>query len=117
MPRIEAFKDAESHASTLAHEMVHWTKHATRLNRDLGRNKWGDAGYAMEELVAEIGSAFLCADLQITPEVRDDHADYIGSWLKVLKEDNRAIFTAASMASKAVEYLHGLQATPNEFTA
>ena len=109
MPRIEAFEDSESHASTLAHEMVHWTKHATRLNRDLGRKKWGDEGYAMEELVAEIGSAFLCADLQITPEVRDDHAAYIESWLKVLKEDNRAIFTAASMASKAVEHLHQLQ--------
>ena len=97
------------HAATLAHEMVHWTKHPTRLNRDLGRKKWGDEGYAMEELVAEIGSAFLCADLQITPEVRNDHADYIGSWLKVLKEDNRAVFQAASLASKAVEHLHQLQ--------
>lgn len=111
MPRIETFNNAESHAGTLAHELVHWTKHKTRLERDLGRKKWGDAGYAMEELVAELGSAFLSADLEITPEVREDHADYIGHWLKVLEEDKRAVFTAASMASKAVDFLHGLQPT------
>lgn len=109
MPRIETFDTAESHAATLAHETVHWTKHTSRLARDLGRQRWGDAGYAMEELVAEMGAAFLSADLQITPEVRDDHADYIGHWLSVLKQDKRAVFTAASMASKAVDYLHGLQ--------
>ncbi len=63
----------------------------------------------MEELVAEIGAAFLCADLGITPETRDDHAAYIASWLKVLKDDKRAIFTAASRAQKAADYLHGLQ--------
>lgn len=63
----------------------------------------------MEELVAELGSAFLCADLRITPEVREDHASYIDSWLTVLSQDKRAIFTAASHASKAVDYLHGLQ--------
>ena len=111
MPRIEAFNNAESHAATLAHELVHWTKHPSRLDRDLGRKKWGDAGYAMEELVAEMGSGFLAADLKITPEVREDHADYINHWLKVLEEDKRAIFTAASMASKAVDFLHGLQPT------
>ena len=63
----------------------------------------------MEELVAEIGAAFLCADLGITPETRDDHAAYIASWLKVLKDDKRAIFTAASHAQKVADYLHGLQ--------
>ena len=63
----------------------------------------------MEELVAELGAAFLCADLGITPEVRQDHADYIGTWLKVLKDDKKAIFTAASLASRAATYLHGLQ--------
>lgn len=109
MPRIESFQDAESHAATLAHELVHWTKHASRLNRDTGRKRWGDEGYAVEELIAEMGSAFLCADLNITPEVRADHADYIGNWLKVLKNDKKAVFSAASMASKAVDYLHGLQ--------
>ena len=92
--------------------MTHWTRHPSRLNRDFGRKKWGDEGYAIEELVAELGSAFLCADLALTPEVRDDHASYIDSWLKVLKEDKRAVFSAASHASKAVDFLHGLQPQP-----
>lgn len=109
MPPFECFQDAESHAATLAHELTHWTRHASRLNREFGRKRFGDEGYAMEELVAELGSAFLCADLSITPEVREDHADYIASWLKVLKDDKRAIFTAASHASKALDFLHGLQ--------
>jgi len=109
MPPIETFRDAESHAATLAHELTHWTKHETRLNRDFGRKKFGDEGYAFEELVAELGSAFLCADLKITPEVRDDHASYIENWLKALHDDKRAIFTAASHASKAVDFLHSLQ--------
>ena len=109
MPPFESFRDAESHAAILAHELCHWTRHPSRLNRDLGRKKWGDAGYAMDELVAELGSAFLCVDLGITPEVREDHASYIDSWLKVLKQDKRAIFAAASHASRAVDYLHDLQ--------
>lgn len=112
MPPFETFVDAESHAATLAHELTHWTKHETRLGREFGRKRWGDEGYAIEELVAELGSAFLCADLSITPEVREDHAAYIGHWLKVLKDDKRAIFSAASHASKAVEFLHGLQPQP-----
>ena len=109
MPPIEAFTDAESFYATLAHETVHWTKHPARLERDFGRKTWGDAGYAHEELVAELGSAFLCADLELTPEVRDDHASYIASWLEVLKNDNRAIFAAAAHAQRAVDYLHRLQ--------
>lgn len=109
VPPLECFRDAESHAATLAHELTHWTRHSSRLDRDLGRKKWGDAGYAMEELVAELGSAFLCADLSITPDIREDHASYIETWLKVLKDDKRAIFTAASFASRATEYLHSLQ--------
>lgn len=112
MPPFETFRDAESHAATLAHELTHWTRHETRLNREFGRKRWGDEGYAMEELVAELGSAFLCADLHITPEVREDHASYIDSWLKVLKDDKRAVFSAASHASKAVDFLHGLQPQP-----
>jgi len=109
IPRPECFKDAESHAATVAHELTHWTRHPSRLNREFGRKKWGDEGYAMEELVAELASAFLSADLAITPEVREDHASYIANWLTVLKNDKRAIFTAASHASKAVDYLHHLQ--------
>ena len=109
MPFLETFRDAETHAATMAHELCHWTRHPKRLDRDLGRKRFGDEGYAMEELVAELGSAFLCADLDITPELRADHAEYLASWLHVLKNDKRAIFTAASHASKAVEFMHGLQ--------
>ncbi len=68
--------------------------------------------YAMEELVAEIGAAFLSADLQITPEVREDHAAYIETWLKVLKDDKRAIFSAAAHAQRAADFLHDLQPVP-----
>lgn len=107
LPPFESFCDAESYYATLAHEAVHWTKHATRLDRDLGRKRWGDAGYAAEELVAELGAAFLCADLTLTPEVREEHAAYIGNWLKVLTNDNRAIFTAAAHAQRAADYLNG----------
>lgn len=109
MPPPRCFRDAESYAATLAHELTHWTKHPTRLDRDTGRKQWGDEGYAMEELVAELGAAFLCADLAVTPEVRADHAAYVGGWLKVLKRDKRAVFTAAAMAQRAVDYLHALQ--------
>ena len=116
MPPFETFRDAESHAATLAHELTHWTKHDKRLARDMGRVKWGDAGYAREELVAELGSAFLCADLGITPEVREDHAAYIASWLKVLKDDKRLIFSAASQAQRAADYLHSLQPRQMEET-
>ena len=109
MPEFHSFRDAESYYATLAHEMTHATRHESRLNRDLGRKRFADAGYAMEELVAEIGAAFLCADLGITPETREDHAAYLGSWLKVLKDDKRAIFTAASHAQKAADHLHSYQ--------
>jgi len=80
----------------------------------MGRVKWGDEGYAREELVAELGAAFLCADLGITPEVREDHAAYIASWLEVLKGDKRLVFAAASQAQRAVDYLRGLQDAKEE---
>jgi antirestriction protein ArdC len=109
MPPFETFKNAESHAATLAHELTHWTKHTKRLARDLGRVRYGDEGYAREELVAELGAPFLSADLGITPEVRPDHAAYIATWLTALKNDKRFIFTAASHAQRAADFLHGLQ--------
>jgi antirestriction protein ArdC len=109
MPPFEFFREPESYYATLAHESTHWTRHPSRLGRDLGRKRWGDEGYAMEELVAELGAAFLCADLDLTPQVREDHAAYIKSWLKVLKDDKRAIFTAAAHAQRAADYLHALQ--------
>ena len=109
------FRDAESYHATRADKTCHWTRHPSRLDRELGRKRFGDEGYAMEELVAELGSTFLSADLELTPEVREDHAAYIGSWIKVLKDDKRAIFTAASHAQRAADFLHGLQ--PNATVA
>jgi antirestriction protein ArdC len=109
MPPFETFRDAESFAATMAHELCHWTKHSKRLARDMGRARYGDEGYAKEELVAELGAAFLCADLEITPEIREDHAAYIASWLKALQDDKRLIFTAAAHAQRAADHLHSLQ--------
>ena len=109
MPPFECFRDTESYYGTLAHEMTHWTRHPSRLDRSFGRKRWGDEGYAMEELVAELGAAFLSADLGVTPEPREDHAAYIGSWLAVLKNDKRAIFSAAAHAQRAADFLSGLQ--------
>ncbi len=112
LPPFEAFKDKESYYATVLHELTHWTRHETRLDRDFVRQRFGDAGYAREELVAELGSAFLCADLGITPEIREDHADYIGHWLKVIQDDKHAIFQAAAHAQRAADYLQGLQPAP-----
>ncbi len=110
MPPYESFKDVESYYSTLTHEHMHWTRHPSRLDRDFGRKQWGDEGYAREELVAELGSAFLCADLGLIPEImRGDHSSYISSWIQVLQQDKRAIFQAATHAQRAVDYLHELQ--------
>ncbi|WP_426424163.1 ArdC family protein [Bradyrhizobium genosp. A] len=109
LPCIDFFRDAESYYATRAHEATHWTGHPSRLNRDFGRKRFGDEGYAMEELVAELGAAFVCADLDLTPDIRDDHAAYIASWIKVLKNDKRAIFSAASHAQRAADYLNSLQ--------
>ncbi|KQV17081.1 antirestriction protein [Rhizobium sp. Root1203] len=114
MPHFNAFVSAEAHATTLAHEAIHWTKAKSRLDRDFGRKSWGDEGYAREELVAELGSGFFAADLGLSIEPRDDHAAYIKSWLSVLKNDKRAIFQAASFAEKAVTYLHDLQPKRDE---
>ena len=103
MPPFETFRDAESYYATLAHEVTHWTRHPSRLDRDFGRKRWGDEGYAMEELVAELGAAFLSADLDLALEPRADHAAYIESWLKVLKQDKRAVFSAAAHAQRAAD--------------
>jgi antirestriction protein ArdC len=108
LPPPEAFNDAESYAATKAHELTHWTAHPSRLARVLSK-RFGDNAYAAEELIAELGAAFLCADLGITPEPRDDHAAYLAHWLRVLREDKRAIFSAAAHAQRAVDYLHSLQ--------
>jgi len=102
VPPQPAFFEQINYCRTALHEVTHATGHPSRLNRNI-RNAFGSKDYAREELVAEMGSAFLCAALGIVPTVR--HADYIGSWLEVLREDNRAIFRAASAASKAADWL------------
>ncbi len=108
MPPFETFRDAVAYFATLGHECVHLTGHGSRLDRYLS-GRFGSHAYAAEELVAELGSAFLCADLALTPEPREDHAAYLASWLTVLKNDKRAIFTAAAHAERAAAFLHGLQ--------
>ena len=107
--RLAAFRDAESFYATLGHETVHWTRHPSRLDRSFGRQRKGDEGYAREELVVELGAAFLAADLGLALEPRDDHASYIASWIEVLRGDKGAIFSAAAHAERAVTFLHGLQ--------
>jgi antirestriction protein ArdC len=111
LPPPPAFRDMEGYYGTALHELTHWSGHASRCTRELNGHRFGSEAYAFEELVAELGSAFLCAELGITPEVRDDHAAYLASWLTVLKQDKRAIFAAASQAQRAVDYLRDLQPT------
>ncbi|EAU56092.1 ArdC family protein [Mariprofundus ferrooxydans] len=108
MPPLRAFTDKtgeegrDAYFATLFHELTHWTGHESRLNRDLS-GRFGDASYAAEELVAELGSAFLCAHAGIAGQLQ--HASYIDSWLELLKSDSRAIFTAASRAQQACDFL------------
>ncbi|MGA0564822.1 ArdC family protein [Ancylobacter sp. VNQ12] len=111
MPPFATFRDAASYVAVLSHEATHWTAALHRVNRDLGRYGKDNTERAREELIAELGSCFLCADLGIVPELepRPDHASYLASWLKVLSDDKRAIFAAAAHAQRAVAYLHSLQ--------
>jgi len=111
MPNFEAFRDAPSYYAVLGHETVHWVGASHRLNRDLSRYHKDRTERAREELCADIGACFVCADLGIVPELepRPDHASYVASWLKLLDGDRRAIFQAAAHAQRAVAYLHDLQ--------
>ena len=111
MPPFEVFRSTIAYYSTLSHEVTHWTGAKARLDRDL-KNRFGSEAYAAEELVAELGAAFLCADLGLANEPRPDHAAYVSNWLQVLKNDKRAIFTAAAKAQQAVDFAHGLQPQP-----
>lgn len=113
LPAPEAFRDGASYHSTEAHELTHWTGHATRLDRLLDK-RFGSDAYAAEELIAELGAAFLCADWGISAEPRPDHASYLKSWISVMKADKKAIFTAAAHAQKATDYLHSLQGVSAE---
>lgn len=103
MPAFEQFRDAQSYYATLGHECVHWTGHTARLARDFSRST---QAYAREELVAELGAAFLCADLGLALEPREDHAAYLDHWLEVLRGDKRFIVSAAAHAQRGVAFLH-----------
>lgn len=116
MPDFEAFDSAAAYYSVLLHEATHWTGAKHRLDRSKGK-LFGDPDYAFEELIAELGSAYLCADLGVTAKPREDHASYVKSWLKALRDDNRAIFRAASLAERAAEYLHKAQEQPEALAA
>ena len=107
IPPPDVFYDPINWHRTRLHELAHWTGHSSRLARDF-TGRWASEAYAREELVAELSAAFLCAELGISPTVR--HVDYIGAWLHVLKGDNRAVFQAASLASRAANYLLGFEA-------
>lgn len=100
----------EGFYSVLLHEHLHWTGHSKRLNRDLS-GRFAGSAYAMEELVAELGAAFLCGELGISVHPRQDHAAYVGSWLVVLRQQKTAIFTAASTATAACRFLGELSQT------
>jgi antirestriction protein ArdC len=105
MPAFEAFNGADHFYNVAFHELTHWTAHKSRLDRDL-KNRFGSRNYAAEELIAELGAAFLCAEFGFDGDVRN--AGYIGPWIELLKADKRAFFTACSQASKAAEYMRGL---------
>lgn len=104
MPHKTQFNSEASYYATLLHELSHWSGHKSRLDRDLG-GRFGNEAYAAEELIAELSAAFLCARYSITGELR--HSSYIASWLRVLKNDNKAIFKAAALAQKSADYLAG----------
>jgi hypothetical protein len=100
MPTKAQFKTTANYYATLLHELVHSTGHESRLNREFGK-RFGSQAYAFEELIAELGAAFLCSDFGLIGATVENHAAYLQNWLQVLKNDKKAIFTAASQASKA----------------
>lgn len=104
LPTFEQFKAPADYYATRGHETVHATGHENRCNREFGK-RFADNAYAFEELVAELGAAYLCAHLELTNDPRPDHAAYVNNWLKVLKGDKKAVFTAASAAQKAVDWI------------
>jgi antirestriction protein ArdC len=116
LPPFAAFFTPVDYYSTRAHETGHWTSRADRCNRELGK-RFGDNAYSVEELIAELTAAFTCAHLGLSSEPRPDHAQYIASWLRVLKADKRAIFTAASKAQQAADYMIQMSARTAEVAA
>lgn len=110
MPMFGDFESPDAYYATLFHELTHWTGAPHRVERPKG-DRFGDPKYAFEELVAELGAAFICADLRISDTPRPDHASYLANWVEALRAHPRILMQAASHAEKAAEYLHGLQAS------
>ena len=113
LPPRQNFKSTEAAYSTIFHETIHWTGHEKRCNRNL-QNPFGSEGYAKEELIAELGCSFLCQELGITPDLREDHVKYIKSWLAALKDDKKLIFKASAKAQKAVDWINKHSAVQSE---
>lgn len=107
VPALGQYPDPLDHYSTVCHELIHFTSHPSRCNRQLGK-RFGDDAYAAEELVAELGAAFTTARLGLTNTPRPDHVAYLSHWLRILKADPRALFAVASQAQKAVDFLGAL---------
>jgi antirestriction protein ArdC len=114
MPIPSDFNSEASYYATAFHELAHWTGAKSRLDRVFGA-RFGDSNYAMEELVAELTSAFLCADHGIDGKLQ--HVEYLASWLKVLKDDNKAIFKASALAQKATDFILALDAQEQKMVA
>lgn len=112
LPDFNAFFDPVAYYGTRLHETIHWTGATERMKRDLSKGKYGDQKYAFEELVAELGNCYLSADLGLEPELREEHASDVSSWINLLKDHPKAIFKAAAYAQKAVNFLNGLQNKP-----
>jgi antirestriction protein ArdC len=108
MPHKTDFTNEAAYYATLLHEMAHWSGNASRLNRDLS-GRFGNEAYAAEELIAELSAAFLCAEYQIDGDLR--HAGYIAAWLRILKNDNKAVFKAAALAQKSADFIKALSTT------
>jgi antirestriction protein ArdC len=104
VPKRTSFITVEAYYATVLHELTHWSGHANRLDRHSKIKKYADMDYAFEELVAEMGSAFLCASLGIASDLTS-HASYIDGWLKILAQDKQAFFQAAALANRASKYL------------
>jgi len=107
MPEFNSFKTAQGFYATFFHEITHWTGHKARCERDMSQNK---ASYAFEELIAELGAAFLCAYKGIQPNIREDHAPYIATWIKALEDDPKTLFKAATKAQEALDFIINLSA-------
>ncbi|WP_292503978.1 zincin-like metallopeptidase domain-containing protein [Methylobacterium sp.] len=118
MPNRTVFRSTEGYCGTLSHELIHWTSASHRLDRQL-TTCFGTRAYAAEELVAELGAAFVLAGLGIAPEPHPNHAAYMAGWMPLLRDDARALVTAASLASRAAQFLEAFSqpATDTEIAA